>query len=323
MSRKPHQPAELGDTAGPMPEGHAITIAGEQETADIERDMAFEAARMLGQIEALEFTRNISDLSQVQIFLNLKQNKAYRALTYRDADGNTKRISHLEEFCERYLKKSHRRMQQLAANYHLLGAELYETAERIGFRTQDYAALKALPADDQAVIKQAIETDDRETILSLMQELAAKHQSEKAALETKAKEAEATASDRDQVIAKKETKINELELKVAAAERRQATFTDEERRNYECAPLHDTINDAMIALAQMATQIKHLVENVGGELVTEECFHAVLLPIKRALEIANHNRLHIDLQTLFDDQYDGALDGLQMRAAGLNPEAMQ
>lgn len=128
---------------------------------------------------------------------------------------------------------------------------------------------------------------------------------------------------KDRLIQTQSANLQKLHKQLAEAERRQATFTAEEKRDYECAPLHDTINDAMIALAQMATQVKHLVENVGGETVTEECFHAVLLPIKRALEIANYNRLHIDLQTLFDDQHDGALDNLQARAAGLSPEALQ
>lgn len=193
MSRKPHQPAELGDTAGPMPAGHAITVAGEEETKAIEEEMAFKAMRMLGQMEALEFIGNISDLSKVQIFINLKKNNAYRALTYKDAEGNRKRISDLEEFCDHYMGKSSRRMRQLASNYHLLGAELYESAERIGFRQQDYQAMKALPADDQEVIKQAMQPEvDRDQILDLMQELAVRHASEKAAHEAEAKEARET-----------------------------------------------------------------------------------------------------------------------------------
>lgn len=136
-------------------------------------------------------------------------------------------------------------------------------------------------------------------------------------------DAKSDAYAKDKLIQTQSENLQKLHKQLAEAERRQTAFTDEEKRDYECAPLHDTINDAMLALGRMAKEVGHLVDNVGGELVTEECFHAVLLPIKRALEIANYNRLHIDLQTLFDDQHDGALDGLEMRAAGLNPEALQ
>ena len=229
MSRTPHKPAELGDTAGPMPAGHAITIASEQETKSIEAEMAFEAARAIGQMEAMQFTRDIADLSSVQIFLNLKKTKAYRALTVKDADGNPRRVADLEEFCERFLGKSARRMQELASNYHLLGPQLYETAERIGFRTQDYRALKALPAEDQEVIKQAMSPEaDRDQVLDLLQEMAARHASEKAALTAQAKEAEETAEARSEVIAKKETRINEQEETIHKLKRRIESATPDE-----------------------------------------------------------------------------------------------
>lgn len=323
MPRTPHQPAELGDTAGPMPAGHAITVAGEQETADIERVAAFEAARLLGNIEAARFSALCAEKVIVETFLKLKQNKAYRAIEVRDTDGNLRRCADLEEFCERFLGASYRKVKELADNYHLVGAELFEQAERLGFKRNDYRALKALPADDQAAIKAAMQTDDRDQILDLMQELAARHASEKAALTAQAKEATETAEARSDVIAKKESMINALQESNSKLKRRQATLTDEEKRDYECAPLHDAINESMVALLKMATEVKRLVEEVGGELVTEECFHAVLLPIKRALEIAAHNGLHINLATLFDEQLDAPLESLQARAAGLTPEVLQ
>ena len=46
-----------------------------------------------------------------------------------------------------------------------MGDTLFEQAERIGFRTRDYAALKALPSEDQALVKQAIETGTREEVI--------------------------------------------------------------------------------------------------------------------------------------------------------------
>lgn len=317
MPRTPHQPAELGDTAGPIPAGHAITIAGEQETADIEREAAFEAAKTIGQIEALLFSATVAEKAIVETFLKIKENKAYRSIQFRDAEGNLRRVADLGEFCERFLKKSYRRVQEMASNYHLIGADLYETAEQIGFRQKDYTALKALPADDQEIIKQAMQAEDSGKVIDLIQEMAVRHASEKAALTAQAKEATETAEARDYVIKAKEETISKLELRATSAERRQATFTDEEKCAYECAPLHDTVNESMVALLKMATEVKRLVEEVGGELVTEECFHAVLLPIKRALEIAAHNGLHINLATLFDEQIDASVESLQARAAGL------
>lgn len=228
MPRTAQKPAPIAVEPGPLPSEHALTLAEEQEIKQTESDMAFEAARAIGRLEAFQFSRDIAEFSQVQIFLELKKNKAYRALSIKDASGNARRVAHLEEFCESFLGKSARRMQELASNYHLLGADLYESAERIGFRQKDYTALKALPADDQEVIRQAIATDSRDQVLDLLQEMAARHASEKAALTAKATEAEETATARDQVVRAKESKISQLEEDLHKARHRLQLATPDE-----------------------------------------------------------------------------------------------
>lgn len=211
MSRTPFKPADIHAEPGPLPESHAITLAEEQAAKDIESEMIFTAGKIASRIETALFYETVSQKVAVESYLELKKTKAYRALTYRDADGKAKHVSCLEEFCQVFLKKSQRRVQQLADNYHTIGADLYETAEQIGFGQRDYNALKALPADDQEVIKQAMQADDRDQVLDLLQEMAARHASEKAALQAQAKEAEETAEARDQVVKSKESKITQLE----------------------------------------------------------------------------------------------------------------
>lgn len=228
MSRKPHQPAELGDTAGPLPAGHAITIAGEQETTDIESEMAFKAAEAIGMLKALEFSETVSARAKVEVFLNLGKSKAYKAIFATDEAGNRKRISDLDEFCERFIGKSARRMRQQAADYHLLGGDLFEASQRIGFRNQDYQALRALPADDQEVIKQAMQAEDSGKVLDLLQEMAVRHASEKAALTAKAKEAEETTEARDTLLKNKQARLDDLEEQNHKLKRRVETTTPDE-----------------------------------------------------------------------------------------------
>ena len=219
MPRKPHQPAELGDTAGPMPTGHTITIASEEETKAIESEMAFEAARLLGQIEASQFSARCAEKVMVEVFIKLKQNKAYKAIHIKDDAGNTRRCAHLDEFCEHFLGKSARSVQELVANYHTLGADLFEQAERLGFKRNDYRVLKALPADDQEAIKAAMQPEvDRDQILDLMQELAVRHASEKAQLNTNIQTKEADLKARDAREAKLNADNHELLKKVIRIE---------------------------------------------------------------------------------------------------------
>lgn len=211
MSRQPQQPAAIHAETGPLPDAHLITLNEERTTNDIEREAAFDAARMLGQIESAQFSARVQEKVIVDVFLKLKKNKAYRAIKYRDDTGNLRSCADLEEFCKQFLGASYRKVKELADNYHLVGPDLFEQASKLGFRREDYHTLKALPADDQEAIRAAMQTDDRDQILDLMQELAARHASEKAALKAEAAEATATAEARDQVVKAKESKITTLE----------------------------------------------------------------------------------------------------------------
>lgn len=212
MPRIKHSPAEIHAEPGPLPTAHALTLTEERATKDIEREMAFMAAQTVGGVETALFLSACADKVIVEQFAKLKKNKAYRAVEFRDADGNLRRCADLEEFCERYFGSSYRSVKELHDNYHLIGPALYESAEKIGLKRDDYRTLKALPADDQAVIRQAMAEDaDRGTVIDLLQEMAARHASEKAALTAEATEAKETAEARDQVVKAKESKITQLE----------------------------------------------------------------------------------------------------------------
>ena len=96
-----------------------------------------EVHRQIGQIDGLEFTRRVVDVAIAQIFENLRNSGKYKGLPYKDADGNTRRVVTLEEFCEVKLGKSYNRCGELARNLRLLGPELYEQSERLGLRNID------------------------------------------------------------------------------------------------------------------------------------------------------------------------------------------
>lgn len=228
MPRKPHPPAEIHAEPGPLPAAHALTLAEERETKDLDREMAFQAAQTVGGVETALFLRACADKVIVEQFAKLKRNKAYRAVEFRDAEGNLRRCADLEEFCERYFGSSYRSVKELHDNYHLIGPALYESAEKLGLKRDDYRTLKALPADDQALVRKAIEAEDRDQVLDLLQEMAARHASEKAALLAEATEAKETAEARDQVVKAKEAKITQLEETNTKLKRRIAKATPDE-----------------------------------------------------------------------------------------------
>lgn len=172
---------------------------------------SFDAIKAIGRIEAAHFMETVSAKMIVETALIVKDSKKYKGLPYISDDGKTEIISTFDEYCEKYLGKTGRRVRDLINNYNQLGPELFEQAEKIGFRQRDYNALKALPTDDRQLIAQAIEEENLDKALDLMQQMAAKHQREKEATTKQIADLEASAKSKDAVIQKKDQKLNELD----------------------------------------------------------------------------------------------------------------
>lgn len=199
----------------------AQQVAVQSSIADTALMASYEILKRVGRIEALQFTATVTDLAIAKTFEEIKNSKQYKGLAYNDVKGNRQHVTDLEEFCHVFLGKSYSRCKQLSQNLTLLGEELYEQAEQIGFTARDYQALKALPADDQAIVKQAIETEDKEQVIDLMQEMAAKYQKDKEKLkkELESKEADYLAqvertTSKSEALEKAETALAKLKTRI-------------------------------------------------------------------------------------------------------------
>jgi DNA repair exonuclease SbcCD ATPase subunit len=185
---------------------------------------AEEALKMVGRIEAADFLATVAEKMIAETAIALKQDKKYKGLPYKDKNGKWQQVATFAEFCEHKLGKRRRRVDQLIDNYNLLGPELYEQAELIGFRQRDYAALKALPADDRQIIAEAIEAEDLDKALDLMQQMAAKHHREKETTEKQLAELTKDLASKDAVIQKRDQKLNEMDHELERLKLDQPVF---------------------------------------------------------------------------------------------------
>jgi len=205
----------------PIPE---ITPARAQELANIQNSAAVadqavlnaeDVYKAIGRIEGIEFTRRVGEVAIAQIFTEVRSSKQYKGMPYKDSDGVTRHVGTFEEFCKVKLGKSYNRCLELSQNLHTLGSDLYESAERIGFRAKDYRALKALPPEEQEVVKQAIASESREQVLDILQDMAARHASEKAAAKKEAADLKADMEAKDKVLQAKQQRLDKAETDLA------------------------------------------------------------------------------------------------------------
>lgn len=195
-------------------------VAVQSAIADNSVIASYEIFKAIGRIETSHFYATISDLAIAKQFEEIKNSKKYKDLPYRDNDGNVRHVADLEEFCQVFLHKSYRRCAELSQNLNLLGEELYQQAEQIGFRARDYQALMALPADDQEIVKQAIETQDRDKVIELLQEMATKHKNDKDNLTKDLEETKANYEAQIEINAENTTELNKLKENLAKLKKR-------------------------------------------------------------------------------------------------------
>lgn len=189
--------------------------------ADMEVIQAADLYKMVGVMETAHFMETVSAKVLVQTYIKAKAFIGeIGGVTVRLRDGSRKRVSGMDDFCDAVMPVSARRCRQLVATYELLGGELFEQAEKLGFRARDYQALKALPADDQDAVMKAIEGGDKDEVIDLLSDLAARNQ----AMRKKVDENDKLLAAKDKVIKKKDEKLNKL---AEEAELRATVRTDE------------------------------------------------------------------------------------------------
>lgn len=296
----------MGRKADQLPEVIEANINHEQLASDVvardestwvakAMDDAMAAGIDLGRLEAMDFIATVANSSILAIYENVKKSKTWMLMRNpKNCHGGN--FESLEEFCEVKLGKSYRRLQTLLANKRTVGEEAFEQAEKLGLRQVDYNAIRALPAPKQEIIKEALtEGADIETVTRALRQLAAEDQKEiealnqdKAKLEKSLRESNANLEIKEQQIASKDMKLNELDAKLFAKHTLdpQEVWTDKMRLVFEMVSSHkqtavETIT-ALDVIREKAFQLT--IDNPGEEAALARAQHEVGMELMQALE---------------------------------------
>ncbi|WP_028586688.1 hypothetical protein [Desulfocurvus vexinensis] len=215
---KDMSPGKGPDSVPEISAARAAQLAQDQNTAAAVSQAVMDVEgvlRDLGRLDATLFYATVADSMLVQIFEKMKKEKAYQKIPIRDEAGNVRHVADLKEFCEVKLGKSYQRLQELSQHMHTLGPDLYEAAERVGFRNRDYRALKALPAEDQEAVKRALAEDaTKDDALSLLQDMAERHAAQQAAARKEAEDLAADLDARDRLLQTKAQQLDKTQLEL-------------------------------------------------------------------------------------------------------------
>lgn len=249
---KPAEPVEALTPAEAKGVDQALTAIAQEASIvtalEQKQGISFEVGQQVGRIQALKLISDVSEKAIVETFIQIRDSKKYKEILIPGPDGQFRPSEDFFEFCELVFGKSYKSLAELAQNYNLLGGELYEHAERLGLRTKDYRALRALPDDEQKLVQLTLaEAGDRESVADLIHELADRHAQERAALRKDLDDAQADLKAKDKVLADKSEQLDAARAKL---ERRAALPDAEREKDFEQS-LNDTTQDVIGAMQKL------------------------------------------------------------------------
>ena len=155
------------------------------------------------------------------------------------------RLDTWEGFCAA-LGSSRRGIEEKLDNLRLLGEEALDKATALGMTTQELRKLRHLDASDQQIVIGEIEVaaGDKEAIIDLITDMAAKHSKEREELQAKLEDQRGEAAASERIIEERNKRIDKLEKQLhkqqhrTMEEKRQQQMTDAGAAQILClAPL--------------------------------------------------------------------------------------
>lgn len=271
----------------------AMTEVGARERLQAS---ALEIGEQLGIIKSAEFYARCAEKLVVEAFMKLKEGKRYKDLVVTRENGESAPCADLDEACRFFLGKSYRYCAQITQNMETVGAKLFESASQLGFRTKDYQAIRALPADDQALVKSAIaDTNDRDTVTDLIGELTERHAKKLA-------EKDRVIADLGQKVELKERRIHVLgeERDGLKEQLIGMTLTQDanrkvalEKRNRALGALRDA-SLAMLGYVSRFDQAVADVMALGDATAATEAADTLRATYQRLADLANAHGMPVD-----------------------------
>lgn len=171
--------------------------------------------QMMGQVQAMNAIAKLTTVVGLQKLAHIKEAKLYKALSGKkgiDKDGGEiTDVGTWSGFCKS-IGSSQQKVDEDLMNLSVFGEEALTQLTAVGAGYRELRKLRKLPEDERLAIARA---PDKESLLELIDDLAAKHATEKAKLESDLKETAETLEIRDRQIKAKDAKINELDAALA------------------------------------------------------------------------------------------------------------
>lgn len=234
----------------------------QHQMAQLEQTITLEQIQLsekIGALKATAFVKKLVTVTEIKLLAEVKETKSYKGLKVIGEDGKPVTVTTFEQFCQN-LGVSYEKVNQDIQNLSTFGEDFLETSQRMGLGYRDLRKLRKLPEDERELVinGEAVKTEDRESLIDLIEEISAKHSREKELLNKQVAELTADTQAKDTLLAKKDEKINNLDAELT----KRTQFSPDDSLLAQQAREHEVLqalqtaqNNALLAFQQFHVAI--------------------------------------------------------------------
>lgn len=187
----------------------------QNQLAHIEQSVSeaqIEFSEKVGVLKTTSFFKKLVTLADLKTLMEIKESKEYKGMKLKSPDGNWRHVTTWEDFCI-CLGRSRSIVDEDIRNLKALGDEFWESSQRLELGYRDLRKLRHLNDADREVIinGEAVKTEDRESLIDLIEEMSAKHAKDKETLNKKVSDLTADVEAKDQVLKTKNEKMDKMD----------------------------------------------------------------------------------------------------------------
>lgn len=187
------------------------------QVSDSVRDnLLFQIGMQSGKAQMSKAISRFADVAYLETLRKTKESKEYKGLKGIALGDGTVLEGTWTEYCQ-LIGSSRRTVDERLANLIEFGNEALISMQSIGMGVRDLRKLRSLPEDAQKEIIEGVETKskDKDELIDLMEEQAAKHRKESNTLKEKVIESKNKLKAIDDVLEQKNKRLNEIEKELA------------------------------------------------------------------------------------------------------------
>ena len=291
-----------------------MTELDQNQLAQIEQSVTIDQIRLterIGALKATEFVRKLVTVTTIKMLAEIKEAKQYKGLKII-LNEELVTSPTWDQFCQ-HIGLSREKVDEDIRNLSVFGEDFLETSQRMSLGYRDLRKLRKLDDADREVIinGESVKTEDRESLIDLIEEMSAKHRKEKDALVSANKELKADKDALETVLQKKDEKVNQLDTQVT-----KLTSPAEIKRRAESEPQElekaalETLSTESLMLLNAIMRYQNAVNSVldlanekGIGQLYERVDESVIATYQRIAQFSQSLGTQVDFENMVNPEW--------------------